>query len=275
MPINKVARAAIEELRSRFGVTDLTPDEVLELNDLGAAQLAAGKPRDGDERVAAPVRVGNVLLHPLTCGAQDFYERWQETPLPAALRTLLIPFAMCHAREPHWLEQIHTNGDLRNELRAFRRTAGATTAELDEAAADILSVENESPECEAGILSAVLQVCSWISSWDSAVAASVRDLCKLKLEEARRRREAENPRGAFHWRNLCVKLGAITGVSPDYWYSLETQLTLVAWNCVLEREERRAGADSVKPALVNAIKAMRGAMQRIVDARANRKDRNE
>lgn len=272
MPINKVARAAIEELRSRFGVNDLTPDEVLELNDLGAAQLAAGNARDHETRLPAPVQVGNVLLHPMTCAAQDFYERFQNTPMKEHLRVLLIPWVMSNARTPGAFDEIKTSSDLRSALRRFRRRAGASPSELDEAAADILAVGNASPESEANALDNALAVCDWVCSWNRGIGEPLRELCKERIEQERAKKDADNPRGAFRWRKLAAELGALTGVSPDYWYSNEHVLALIAFRRVWERERNSgalaAYADSEKGDLVEAIKNLRLAMKRIVDSRA-------
>lgn len=267
MPINKVARAAIEELRSRFGVNDLTPDEVLELNDLGAAQLAAGKPRDGDERIAAPVRVGNVLLHPLTCAASDFLERFNDERIPAQLRTLLIPFAMAHGRSDE-LAAFETVAQVRKALRAFRRAAGATKHDLDDAASELISSETVSPETASDLRADVLAVCAWICAWDKALGDAVRDACLARLKAAAEEREAENPRGAFYWRRLAVELGALTGLSPDYWYDADRSQALVAWRAVWERESRQArGAPDENAPVLKALKALRQTMARIVDSR--------
>ena len=274
MPINKVARAAIEELRSHFGVNDLTPDEVLELNDLGAAQIAAGKPRDGDERIASPVRVGNVELNPMTCAAQDFYERWQDAPIPAKLRRIIIPYAMSHAREPRVFASILSRKDLLEALRLFRRNAGATPEELDEAAADILAVDNASPEGFSEVRDSVLSVCDWVCSWDIGLGEPLRELCKARLEELRSEKERANPRGAFQWRKLAVELGALTGVSPDFWYEEDHVLALLAFRLVFERDRRKSPAvfaDSGKAELVEAISGLRKAMARIVESREARK----
>jgi len=267
MPLNPVARSAINELRRVFHVTDLTPDEIVELNDLGAAQMAAGKSSDG-ERICAPVRVGNVTLHPLTCAAEDWLEYWEDKRLSRKAEGVLIPFAMAHGREPDLLWGILTGRDAERELRAFRRKAGATEAELDDACTDLLRGDEDI--VAPSIRVSALAVCDWIGAWDKDLAQLLRQLCLTRLEEEKERAEAETPRVASRWRRFSAELGAMTGVSPDYWYSADRSLALVAYRRAIEQEAFRAGLGAKgfeKSGVITALAAQRKAVKRIVDLR--------
>lgn len=267
MPLNPVARAAIEELRRVFHVTDLTPDEIVELNDLGAAQMAAGKSSDG-ERIYAPVRVGNVTLHPLTCAASDWLEYWEDKRLSRKAASVLIPFAMARGREPDFLWGVLTCKDAERELRAFRRMAGATEEELDEVCADLLRGDDDI--VAPGIRDSALAVCDWIGVWDKDLARLLRQLCLARLDEERGAAEAETPRVASRWRRISAELGAMTGVSPDYWYSADRSLALVAYRRAIEQEAFRAGLgrkESENSSVISMLAAQRRIVKRIVGLR--------
>ena len=263
MPLNPVARNAIEELRRVHGVANLTPDEIVELNDLGAAQLAAARSEDGDV-TSPPVRVGNVLLHPMTCAAADFIERWSSVPLPRRARMLLVPFAMARGREPDALFALACAKEVVRAVREFGRRAGATPDELDEASAALL----RAGDAESGptMREHVLAVCDWIGAWNEGMGGSIRALCLARLAEERRAEEVESPAESMHWRKLSVRLGAITGVSPDYWYAEDRVLALHGLRAAI-RHGRQGGADEVPQRVVDALAALRAAMKRIVELR--------
>ena len=272
MPLNPVARAAIEELRRVFHVTDLTPDEIVELNDLGAAQMAAGK-RSGEYALRSPVRVGNVALHPLTCAASDFVTRWNgpEGGLSRRGRLYLIPYALAHGRDPEALSsaRLGTARDVELAIADWRRGVGATAQELDDASADLLSSDTSAQARVDVLREEALDVCDWIATWSPGLGSSVRDAALARLADEREKAEADDPADASFWRRLAIKVGARTGVSPDYWYAQDRFATLTAYREALNMAGPAEGSDGDS---IRALSELRKAMKRIVDARKEREE---
>lgn len=297
MPLNNVARTAIEELRG-LGVTDLTPDEVVRLNDLGAAQLSAGKERDGIA-LTPPVRVGNVTLHPVTCAASDFLERMRErVPSGLGLSLMLVPFAMAHGRDPAFLESIITGADFLKAVTAWMRKIDVSLDELGKAVSRVTN--GDSIERQESLRESLLSFCSGVQAHDPLSAHMVLDLGKRILDDIERQaaasrggvnqngeggesNEDENPRNPcdrLWFKKFAAELGALTGVSPDYWYAQDRRLAVIAYRKVRERASAMAsafgrGASAKQPSaeLVEAVQALRRGIAEIVESRRRRDER--
>ena len=270
MPLNPVARAAIEELRRVFHVTDLTPDEIVELNDLGAAQMAAGKSRGGEVFLSPPLRVGSIVLHPLTCAGLDFVDRWEGENMSANAKFGLVPFALAFGRQPEELAKLITASDVERRIEEWLATVDVSRGELEDACTAILRGRDDIFGTD--IKTAIVQVCDWMEVWNPGLAAQVREESRAALDSLRKERESEYKTDSSYWRRISFELGAMTGVEPDYWYRQDRALTLVAYKTACERESARAGIgrkDGEKPELIAEIAKQRKAILRIVELRKN------
>lgn len=270
MPLNPVARAAIEELRRVFHVTDLTPDEIVELNDLGAAQMAAGKSRGGEVFLSPPIRVGSLVLHPLTCAGMDFADRWADEPMSANAKFGLVPFALAFGRKPEELAKLITAGDVERRVEEWLATVDVSRGELEDACTALLRGRDDIFGTD--IRTALVQVCDWMEVWNPELAAQVREEGVSALDSLRKEREKECTSETSNWRKISFELGAMTGVEPDYWYRQDRALTLVAYKTACERESMRAGfgrKSGEKPELIAEIAKQRKAILRIIELRRN------
>lgn len=270
MPLNPVARSAIEELRRVFHVADLTPDEIVEINDLGAAQMAAGKGR-GELAVASPIKVGNTVLHPLTLAALDFIDRWSEEPLTDEAKFGIIPFALAFGRKPEELNGVVAASEIQSRVCGWLASLDVSRAELEEACTAVL--RSGSDIFGTDIRDALVTVCDWMEVWNKPLADTVRCEATARLDEQRKERETESRKDSAYWRRLSFELGALTGVEPDYWYRQDRALALVAYKAAYERDAFRAGGtqkDHEKTELISSIARLRKAMLRIVNLRKAR-----
>jgi len=287
MPLNPVARAAIEELRH---VTDLTPDEIVELNDIGAAQMAAGGENFRDLAVQSPVRAGNIVLRPLTCAASDFLDRFLYIIDDGTQEAnWLVPFAMANGTDTALLDGIVDERDLRRALRKWARKCTASVDEVFRAVEAVRRGDGFEVAVKAGDL--LHSFCDAIMPLDPTSAECVRDLGEQVLrkmsavEEAveRKRRKGRPPkpeapeddfaRGTLRWKALAAELGAMTGVSPDYWYAEDRNIALIAYRRACEMIAKsgvNGSADAPKRAVVESIAKLRAAVLRIVTIREER-----
>lgn len=276
MPLNPVARAAIEELRRVFHVTDLTPDEIVELNDLGAAQMAAGKGKYG-VALTPPIQVGNVVLHPLTLAGMDFMERFVDD-IPRKLRNWFFPWLLAHSRSQGDLERINTPEDLAAAIKAFLRRSTATPEELD-AACSLLLAESDAENAES-MRQKALEVASFAGIRDPALGETIRVKVTEWLRDDQDKKEADGAPEYGVWKKFAVDLGVMTGVSPDYWYFEDRRATLIAFRRACEITAIKAaafGADEKKPSpeMISAIAELRRAVVRICAARKERENGKE
>lgn len=280
MPLNNVARAAIEELRG-LGVTDLTPDEVVRLNDLGAAQMAAGRTHGGISFVPC-IECGNVILRSPSVAALDLLDRLGESVGPRA-KSLLFAY-LCHASgDADALRAIETPRQLERAVSAFRRHCTATKTELDNAVA-VLFGEGEFKASE-DLRDAILRVADFAGTRYPGFGAAIREKCLafLRADDAKRERGDEDSDFAL-WHKVAVELAALTGVSPDYWFREDHRAALLAYRTATDAAAARSGAGMVAaiaggggseaheppPEVVAAIAEMRRTIAEIYTARKER-----
>lgn len=275
MPLNNVARAAIEELRG-LGVSDLTPDEVVRLNDLGAAQIAAGRERDGTA-IRPPVRVGSLLLRPPTLAAEDFVVRFADFVRPEN-QPAFFPWILSHDDE---LDGIQTADELNRALRRFRRACRATRAELEEAVESVLG--NGDFENAESLRNSILRVAAFAAERYPGFGATIREKCLALLREAEKARtvragsEGSDLPGYGMWRKIAIDLAVMTGIPVDVWYREDTRSALIAyrraWEVLTVKGGGGTGGTDGKPPpeLVRSVAEMRREIALIY---TNRKERN-
>lgn len=243
MPLNNVARAAIAEL-NRDGVNDLTPDEVLTLQDIGARMLDSSKQDDsGELRLTPPVLVGNATIHPPTCAAADFIDRW------AGMDGIWAAgFALAHARDPETLRRIATANEAHAAIDEWRGGLDCTAEELDEAIS-IVQRDGGGPVRAAEVRVALANLTSYIAETDPGTAGRLAGIVGPILdarEKARDERDRrKRPPEYLGWLRFAAELAVMTGVSPDYWYREDCRLVLHCYRRARESVSRRGGLPGI------------------------------
>lgn len=240
MPLNNVARAAIAEL-AKSGVTNLTPDEVLLLQDIGARMLDSSRQDDsGELRLTPPVVVGNATLHPPTCAASDFIDRWADDEGVWA-----YGFALAHAREPALLRGLATAADAREAIAAWRAERDFTADELWDAVA-LVNRDGGGPVRAAEVRMALINLASYIAETDpgtarrlSAIVGPILDAREKGRDERDRR---TRPPEYLGWLRFAAELAVMTGVSPEYWYAEDRRLVLHCYRRAQETAAQRAAS---------------------------------
>lgn len=274
MPLNPAARSAIEELKSS-GVTDLTPDEIVLLNECGQRLVSCGDGADGIS-LSLPVEVGGIVLHPPTLCATDFIAAHTDGTL-SNRNIWAVVFALVHAREPDALEAIVTEKALRGECKALRHRCHATLEEVWNAVADVLGGGSDL-DMETRAMVAASTLCAWLDDRNKALAEFIRERTAdiFGTEERKRNASAKPWRDVLYWKKCAATLGVMTGVSPDYWYAQDRRLFLKCYadaqRLSLAHGGMFAGSSrkSVPQEVVDAIREMERVKAEII---AKRKER--
>jgi hypothetical protein len=130
--ISQLAQKEVETLRGE-GIA-LTFAECIWLNELG---LAVEEP-DGEtchgER-GAPVKAGNVVLHPWTLASHDWFFRVAQKHYDTLDGvSLALAFALAHGTTPHVFAGLVARQDIYTKVNAWKLSVTATIPELREAA---------------------------------------------------------------------------------------------------------------------------------------------
>lgn len=264
-PLNDHARAALAEL-SDLGVRDPTPDEIVALQELGA-RLDAATDDTGLRGRGLPVRVGDVLLWPMTCAGQDWWALAAEWFRGSgALLSAAWAFCLAHGRDAGMLESLSERAMATEAVRAWFRGIIVTLSELDEACGLVEAIEAERSEDAARMALAGL------AAWDPERRASLHGLYP---ELAPRPAEDTTKRTAFFWRRYCAELAAIAGGSPAEWYGRERRETVHCYALAVTALAMRAGGagpEHAPEAVVAAVRALRQEIAAIAERRKARKD---
>ncbi len=174
--LHPLAAQQIKLLRDQFGV-DVGVDDTVWLHDLaGCVSRPMGSPHEG--LAGAPVRVGNVVLWPLTIGAGEWLQAAFEMFPSGNDATYALAYAMAHARTPDALPYGLPYSESVAMLRKFRRGLGVRRAELEAALNAVMEREPSAPAKEGA--------------------------------------NATDPHRAY--RSMVATLcGAYPGTTPDYW----------------------------------------------------------
>lgn len=276
MPVHPAARAAARELAG-MGIPLLTLDEADQILD-AADMIPKPDATASDIVLGTPVRVGSVVLYPPTIAAVDLLLRLgTDDPLAT-------PFALAHGREPEKLDAIITRADLRREITAFRRRAGATSEELLAASALAQGIADASGD--AARLEALEDAADILADTAPDLADAVRKEARTVYAAARTSAAEETPATAravlAEQRNALARLAAICGVPPSHWRGEEAAVVWQIYRHALEAEAQRAavaasafGAMSGAPSksahqTAEAVRAMRRVIVRIAQAHKQR-----
>jgi len=136
--LHPLAAAAVKELEGRGYPAAV--EDVLWLHRLAKR---VDRPFGADRIRAAglPVRCGNLLLWPFTIGAGQWYS---EVGFPlfgeSRLGIFVLAFALAHSRQPKVFEPLTTYRAIKAAVHRWKRTIGATLAEVTEAVAELIDV---------------------------------------------------------------------------------------------------------------------------------------
>ena len=287
MPLNEPARAAIADLRAS-GVADLSPDEVMALQDCGDALLRARR-KDGTGPVAEPpVEVGGIVLHPMTLCAADYLVRAGRCDRPEN-RLWHVVVALANARDPAALDALDTRWRRWLAARGIMRRCAATRGEVERAVEMVMGGDRVDAETEA--IAATHCIADYIEPDDRALAQFIREkafghIARHGTDRERMRAasgaEAKPAPDVAFWHGMAAEMAALTGTDAALWLATDSLLFVRLWREAHEREEMRQTAalqafgsgrrESVAPEMVAAIKAMQDEKARI---RARRKPQGE
>ena len=279
--LNHVARAAVAELEA-LGIRDLTGDEYVELNDLGRAQLDAGRELR-EAFLAHPVRLGNEVLRPLTCAGADFLVRVAQACSSSSgggeVTTWAFAYALARGHEPGAFDGLVTAADVARAVEAWRKGLCATQREVVEACNEVSKLE-DAALCEDA--RTAWDVARNFLESDPDVGEDVADAAAVvegALHAAILRRTPAAPAASGgevpSWRTTCNTLAVATGTDAEYWMHRPLAETLKAFETAMKFAAARAafgagfddGARAPDEAVLRAIRAVRDCMRRIVGRR--------
>lgn len=280
MPLYPETIASLRELAA-MGVNDLSPEEVISLNDAGRALHVASR-EEGSVCISSPVVANGVRFWPLTCAGADFLEWWiaPERHLPKSLERWILPFALVNGRELNRFSGIISLSDLSREIKKWKKTLPISPEEVDEACSCVL--DDDDFMTYAIMRQRSESLCDWVSKWNRDLGESfrmvVRDYCDNAEEEeatAKRKgapKEIKEDAPYGRWKKFACELAATTGVSPEYWMQSDRKLALIAYRKAMENTAMSGGAfgkDNLSIPVMLAIKKQRELMFRIVNIRKN------
>lgn len=267
MPLNQAARAEIDNLAGE-GIKDLTPDEVVMLNDIGGRLMDAGRD-SGYVRVRPPVECGGLVLHPLTLAASDYIS------VATGGRTgrgsfWAIVSALVHAREPDELERLYSRWARLAECARLRHRCSATREEL-EAAVCAAMTGDEVEQATVARLDA-MALCAYIERFNEPLAYAIRTKALEFIEEREVKIPDERFSGWRAWRSFAAELGTMTGVSPDYWYREDHRIALKCYVDAKKAALAKAGVLPKGEASRDVVEAMKAMMDAKEEIRARRRN---